>query len=152
MHDISCMPTHVLCLTNFFLSPPSPHHHHHQKFLYETLITAFRKSGLAYDNNSSQFSMNFCFQFLADTFNALFAIMEEMAEEVGDLVFEALVINLILCSQVEVLCHISVFIGVHNWTTCCRKIWKFSSCLRHILWKVVSCCKCAYVSLYILQS
>lgn len=31
------------------------------------------------------------FQFLGDTFNALFAIMEEMAEEVGDLVFEALV-------------------------------------------------------------
>lgn len=30
-------------------------------------------------------------QFLGDTFNALFAIMEEMAEEVGDLVFEALV-------------------------------------------------------------
>ena len=33
----------------------------------------------------------FSFQFLGDTFNALFAIMEEMAEEVGDLVFEALV-------------------------------------------------------------
>lgn len=30
-------------------------------------------------------------QFLADTFNALFAIMEEMVAEVGDLVFEALV-------------------------------------------------------------
>ena len=36
-------------------------------------------------------------QFLGDTFNALFAIMEEMAEEVGDLVFEALVSTL-LCS------------------------------------------------------
>ena len=33
-------------------------------------------------------------QFLGDTFNALFAIMEEMAEEVGDLVFEALVNSL----------------------------------------------------------
>ncbi len=30
-------------------------------------------------------------QFLSDTFNALFSIMEEMAEEVGELVFEALV-------------------------------------------------------------
>lgn len=30
-------------------------------------------------------------QFLADTFNALFAIMEEKVETVGDLVFEALV-------------------------------------------------------------
>ncbi len=30
-------------------------------------------------------------QFLADTFNALFSIMEEMADEVGELVFEALV-------------------------------------------------------------
>lgn len=63
------------------------------------------------------------FQFLADTFNALFAIMEEMAEEVGDLVFEALVTKLIeLSSQVKVLLHIPVLIGVHNWTTCCRKV------------------------------
>ena len=30
-------------------------------------------------------------QFLADTFNALFAIMEEKGSELGDLVFEALV-------------------------------------------------------------
>ena len=30
-------------------------------------------------------------QFLADTFNALFAIMEEKVDTVGDLVFEALV-------------------------------------------------------------
>jgi hypothetical protein len=36
-------------------------------------------------------------QFLGDTFNALFAIMEEMAEEVGDLVFEALVSTLLYC-------------------------------------------------------
>ena len=40
--------------------------------------------------------MNVCtLQFLGDTFNALFAIMEEMAEEVGDLVFEALVSSLL---------------------------------------------------------
>lgn len=52
------------------------------------------KSDLAYDNNSSQSFYELLFQFLADTFNALFAIMEEMAEEVGDLVFEALVIYL----------------------------------------------------------
>ncbi len=42
-------------------------------------------------------------QFLADTFNALFSIMEEMAEEVGELVFEALVRNVGLSECVALL-------------------------------------------------
>ena len=33
----------------------------------------------------------YLFQFLADTFNALFSIIEEQKDEFGDLVFEALV-------------------------------------------------------------
>ena len=36
-------------------------------------------------------SSHICIQFLGDTFNALFAIMEERVDTVGDLVFEALV-------------------------------------------------------------
>lgn len=43
------------------------------------------------------------FQFLADTFNALFAIMEENADTVGDLVFEALVRSCI-CGCVHMTC------------------------------------------------
>ena len=61
-------------------------------------------------------------QFLGDTFNALFAIMEEMAEEVGDLVFEALVSTLLSLSNIcpvylSITCHF--YVGFHNWTTCC---------------------------------
>ena len=86
-------------------------------------------------------------QFLADTFNALFAIMEEMAEEVGDLVFEALVTWYPSHAQSNELINVTFrSLGFHHWTTCCRKIWKFSACLRYILWKAVSRCKCAHVS------
>lgn len=44
-----------------------------------------------FESEMSSGSTPFLFQFLADTFNALFAIMEENADTVGDLVFEALV-------------------------------------------------------------
>ena len=67
-------------------------------------------------------------QFLADTFNALFAIMEEMAAEVGDLVFEALV-SVCVCVCVTDVCvsQCMIFLtvstpvspGVHYWTVGC---------------------------------
>ena len=74
--------------------------------------------------------------------------MEEMAEEVGDLVFEALVCTCTCFWYSSDLLHIiyKFCVGFHNWSTCCWEVWELPASPGYILWQIISCCQCAHVS------